>query len=378
MVKLWEQDIETKSNGGGYTNGKDKSKPIKIIQSKYASEYSMRSVTWFWKGRFALGKIGIVAGHPDQGKGQFTCFMCSAATAFATLPCGEGKGIHGKVLLLTAEDGIEDTIIPRLVAAGADLTKVKIIGMVNHGEEKGEKMFSLKTDLDILKKEIIEVGNVVMVIIDPVSAYMGVGEMDSYRSTDVRGVLGPLKELAEELKVLVLGVMHFNKKVDVTNAMMRISDSLAYVAAARHTYIVADDPDNHRKLFVKAKNNLGPDLKALSYTITSTLVGTDPDNGDDIIAPYIVWGSEHVEVTANQAMQGSDSKKSNGKSSAAEEAKEFLRTKLRMGEMKAADLMDEAMDNGITKATLRRAKVELGVKSEKDRSGGKGGWVWSL
>ena len=94
--------------------------------------------------------------------------------------------------------------MPRLKAAGADLDRVHIIKMVCEPDEDGQpqkRMFSLVTDLEMLRQKIIKIGNVAAVLIDPITAYLGVDEVDSYRDTDVRAVLGPLKELAEEMRV---------------------------------------------------------------------------------------------------------------------------------------------------------------------------------
>jgi AAA domain len=94
---------------------------------------------------------------------------------------------------------------------------------------------------------------VVLVIVDPVSAYLGVGKVNNSQTTDVRAILAPLTKLAELKKILVIGIMHFNKKADVNNARLRIADSVAYVAAARHVYVVVDDAENDKaRLFVKA------------------------------------------------------------------------------------------------------------------------------
>jgi len=122
------------------------------------------------------------------------------------------------------------------------------------------------TDLELLRAKIIAMGDVKLVQIDPISAYLGVGKIDSFRTTDVRAVLGPLVGMAAELRVGITGILHFNKKTDVTNALLRISDSLAFGAASRHVYAVVNDAENHRKLVVKGKNNLAPpDQKALAF-----------------------------------------------------------------------------------------------------------------
>ena len=99
-------------------------------------------------------------------------------------------------------------------------------------DKNGSRMFSLISDLEPLRRKIIEIGDVRLVLIDPISAYLGVGKVDSFRGTDVRAVLTPLTTLAVDTKVAVIGVMHFNKKTDVTNALLRISDSLAFGAVA--------------------------------------------------------------------------------------------------------------------------------------------------
>jgi hypothetical protein len=125
---------------------------------------------------------------------------------------------------------------------------------------------------------------------------------------------------------------------------------------------VLDDPENkERKLFVKAKNNLAPDKKALAYGMGVKIVGYDAKLGVDIEAPFIVWHSQHVEITANEAMQAVGGK------TAMREAKEFLRERLGAGPVNSDDIAEEAEQEGIAKATLRRAKKELGIKSRKQR-----------
>src|SRR5262249_54917467 len=151
----------------------------------------------------------------------------------------------------------------------------------------------------------------------------------------------PLKDMAEELHVAVIGIAHFNKKDDVKSALLRVSDSIAYVAAARHVYAVLDDPeDKNSKLFVKAKKNLAPDKKALSYGMGVKKVGHDAKLDVDINAPYIVWHPQHVEITANEAMQAASGH------AAKREAREFLLERLEAGPLKADDLFEEAEQNG--------------------------------
>jgi hypothetical protein len=246
------------------------------------------------------------------------------------------------------------------------------VHFVNGARVNGkDKPFSLVTDLPLLRNAIGKNGNVVLVIIDPISAYLGVGKVDGRSATDVRGVLTPLKDMVEELHVALVGIAHFNKKDDIKSALLRVSDSIAYVAAARHVYAVLDDPENKdSKLFVKAKNNLAPDKKALRYGFGVKTVGRDKKLGVDIDAPFIVWHPQHVELTANEAMQAAAGQSGYAK----REAREFLLERLQAGPVKADDLVEEAKQNGITFATLRRVKKDLQIKSRKTPGKLDGAW----
>ena len=158
--------------------------------------------------------------------------------------------------------------------------------------------------------------------------------------------------------------------------MLRISSSSAR-ATSRHVYAVVDDAEHRRKLFVKGKNNLAPsDNKALAYGFSTRNVGIDRKTGKEIWAPHVVWYSQHIEVTATDAMQAASSGGQAGH--AKREAREFLIERLEAGPVNSDDLFDEATQNGITKATLRRAKKELGIKSRKERGRVPGVWMWEL
>jgi len=163
------------------------------------------------------------------------------------------------------------------------------------------------------------------------------------------------------------------RSIDINNALLRISDSLAYGAAARHVYGVVDDTENKRKLVVRAKNNLSCSAdKALAYRFTACEVGTDPKSGLTIWAPYILFDSQYVDITANEAMAAA------GGTTAKREAREFLLERLEAGPVKADDLFEEAEQNGISKSTLKRAKKDLKIKSQKQRGEMEGAWVWEL
>jgi DNA polymerase len=347
------------------------------LQSVCAADVAMEAVEWLWPNRFARGKVGILAGLPDEGKGLVLSHIAAQVTTGGAWPCCEGRSPQGRVLLLSAEDAPGDTVVPRLAAAGADLSRIDILTMVREGGK--ERMFSLQTDLEMLRQKIVAAGDVVLVEIDPISAYFGVGKVDSYRTTDVRAVLAPLVALAEELRIAVIGIMHFNKKIDVTNALLRISDSMAFGATARHVYGIVSDPDHQRQLMVRAKNNLanrGCD-KALAFSFNSREVGVDHKNGRPITAPFIVFEPEHVEVTATEAMQGANDSKSPGTRNT---AKQFLAALLSNGPVGSTEVYDAAEANNISKRTLHRAKSDIGAEIAKDgpMKDGERTWQWRM
>ena len=260
----------------------------------------------------------------------------------------------------------------RLHKLRADAADFAVMSRQASDAEKRELFGRLADELAI---EALELEQLVKVHIDPMSAYVGVGKVNSSSTTDVRGFLTPLKELAEETGVFILGIMHFNKKADVTNAMLRIADSLAYVAAARSVFVVVDDPEiKNQRLFVKAKNNLAPDKKALSYMTGIKKTGVDEDTRKEIWAPHIIWGAKHVEITATEAMQAEAG--GGGAKRAKDEAKGFLLGQLAQGPKKQTEIEEEAEQSGLSKRTLARAKKDLGIKSKK--LGKDEGWEWSL
>jgi hypothetical protein len=346
--------------------------PDETLESVRADAVEMTSIHWLWSNRFAFGKLGLITGLPDEGKGQLLWYIIAQATTGGEWPCGEGAAPIGNVIVLEAEDDLNDTVIPRLKAAGAELSRVHILNMVKINGRGDKRLFSLVTDLPKLRKKIEEIGEVALVVVDPISAYLGrTKEVDTFRATDVRNVLGPFVELAAEMNVAIIGIMHFNKKVDVTNVLLRVSDSVAFTAAARHLYGVIDDPANKRKLFVRGKNNVASsEQKTLAYRFGLRMVGLAPD-GEEIWAPHILWEPKPVDITPSEAMSSGNGRPPKARAN----AKDFLKKKLAGGAVKMDDLIDEANAEGITRPTLYRSKMELQIGSRKDENGK---WLWFL
>jgi DNA polymerase I-like protein with 3'-5' exonuclease and polymerase domains len=358
-----------------------------VLESVRASDVKMEAIDWLWPDRFALGKLGIVAGLPDEGKSSLLCYIAGRLTnAELQWPNDEGQPPRqGNVILLTSEDSPADTLVPRLVAANAVLERVEIVQMVHDRDVKDgrerERMFSLMDDLGLLRQKIEKLGDVVAILIDPVTAYLGAGKngVDSCRDTDVRAVLGPLVHLAGEHRIAIIAIMHFNKKIDITNALLRISNSLAFGGVARHVFAVTKDEANARRLMTRAKNNVASEEnnKTLAFHFETRQVGKDWRDGRSIEAPFIVWEEGYVDVTATEALSAVNENKAPG---ALDDAKDFLRDILLVGGGRAlkTDIEEGAEAEKISDRTLRRAKKILKVRAEKERGVSGGPWYWVL
>jgi hypothetical protein len=299
--------------------------------------------------------------------------MATAVTTGGEFPCGEGRAPQGNVVVLSAEDGVADTIVPRLMAAGADLKRVHIISAVK--DSAGRRGFNLSADLELLEKAIAEFGDVRLVIIDPISSYLG-SRVDSHVNASVRGVLEPVSEMAARLRIAFVAITQQPKGTG-TAAIHRFIGSVAFVAAARSAHLViSDSEDKDRRLFLPVKNNLAAPGKGLAFRLEQRLVG-DPDRA--IVASSVIWESELVTISADQALQATDAQ-AGGQIPAGAEAEEFLVDLLGSNSVPVADIKTEAAAAGIAWATVRRAKHRLGVIVERKSHGfgGKGEWLWRL
>lgn len=142
-----------------------------------ASDIAPEKVKWLWPGRIARGKHTTIAGDPGTGKSQVMISIVAAVTTGGELPCDEGRAPCGSVIILAAEDGIADTIVPRLLAAGADLTRVHVVTATH--AEGDTRSFNLQADLDLLEQMIEAIGDVCLVCIYPISSYLG--KVDSHK-----------------------------------------------------------------------------------------------------------------------------------------------------------------------------------------------------
>jgi hypothetical protein len=340
--------------------------------SRCAADIVPKKIDWLWPSRIARGKHTAIAGEPGDGKSQLSVYVAATISRGGEWPCGEGRAPFGNVIILNAEDGADDTVVPRLIAAGADLDRVHIVSAVLEQGGRGRRSFNLQADLALLEQKIAEIGGVALVIIDPISSYMG--KADSHKNTDVRGALEPASEMADRLKVAILSITHFSKSGsgNSSKALHRFIGSIAFVGAPRAAFAVIEDADNNgRMLFLHAKNNMAAKPQGLAYRLVQTLV--DGEAGQSIIASYIAWDSAPVVMSADEALRATEN---GGDRTAANEAEEFLLDKLSQGAVSAKEGEEHARALDIAPRTLKRARKKLGVIAEK--VGLKDGWTWRL
>ena len=338
-------------NGKGKANSKGGSEIVYECANKIAPE----SVQWVWDKRIPRGKLTLLGGDPDQGKTLTALTLGATITQGGKWPDGSCAEV-GNIVILSAEDDAADTIVPRLMAAGADTSRVFIVESVREhvDDERGEvrRVFLLERDLNVLESMLNQIGGASLVIIDVIDSYMG--GTDTHRNAAVRGVLAPIKDLAARCNVAVLGLTHFSEDQAKKSPVLRFTGSIGFIGQARAGWVVTPEVDEDgeptgRKLLVRAKGNLSPDPGGLAYRIETTSVG------DGIVAPRIVWDGV-VNLSAAEALAPADDDKR-----PIEEAIDWLKGYLADCARPSADVIKEAKKVGIKERTLERARGRLNV-----------------
>lgn len=341
------------------------------LMSKSIAEISAEPIEWLWRNRIARGKLTLLVGNPGLGKTLLATTLASIVSSGASWPLG-ASAEPGSVLFLSGEDDAGDTIRPRLEAAGAELRHIHIIeGTVQGYTGDGRvslRMFDLQRDVDALSQKLRELPDVVLVIIDPITAYLGEG-IDSHKNAEVRSVLTPLISMIAERKAALVGVTHLSK-AGGQEALMRVIGSIAFVAAARSAYLVASDPqDKSRRLFLPLKENLAGQSGGLAFRIEGATI--ESPRGP-IETARIAWETEPVMMDADEALRPSEPPTD----SVLGQAIEWLRWTLRES-TEAQQVYARAAELGISQITIRRAADQLNIVKRK--MAGKGGrWLWYL
>ena len=312
-------------------------------------------VSWLWPGRIPRGKLTVFDGDPGLAKSTVALDVAARLTTGRAMP-GEAAATVPPmaVLVLSAEDGVGDTIRPRLEAAGADLERVHVLERVD------DRLPTLPDDVAVIREQVkhLDVG---LVVLDPLMAFLA-GRVDSHRDQDVRGALAQVADLAAGTGAAVLAIRHLNKGAS-GNALYRGGGSIAIIGAARSGLAVAKDPeDPERRILASTKSNLGPPPASLVYELVAD---------DALGVARVEWlGASLLSAADLLGVAAQDSK-----SGAAED---FLRALLASGPVSSSEVEKQAKAAGISPRTVWRAKQRLGVRAHRIGFGSVGVWYWEL
>jgi putative DNA primase/helicase len=268
------------------------------------------------------------------------------------------------VLIWSGEDDAADTLLPRLLASGADRARVFFVA----GTRVADKVepFDPARDLAALQAQAERIGNVRLIVVDPVvSAVTG----DSHKNTEVRRSLQPLVDVAARMGTALLGITHFSKGGQGQDPASRVVGSIAFTAVARVVLVAAKvkgDDGEDRRILARSKSNIGPDDGGFTYGLEQA----EPLPG--IHASYVAWGGT-VAGSARELLTDPNQDEDDDRS-AIEAATDFLTQVLADGTTPAKTVEAEAKAAGVSWASVRRAGDALGVTKRK----GSGAWYWKL
>lgn len=332
-----------------------------------AATLQVEPIHWIWSGWLAAGKVHILAGVPGTGKTSVAMALGATITIGGRWPDGS-LAQHGQILIWSAEDDPADTLIPRLIAAGADLERVHIISSALDKDGR-PRAFDPATDMDSLSDHIALMDpKPALLIIDPiVSAVAG----DSHKNAEVRRSLQPLVDLAMSRKIAVLGITHFTKGTAGSDPIDRVTGSLAFAALARIVLVAAKLPDDRGggRVLARGKSNIGRDDGGFRYDLQ--VLQVQPG----IETTHVLWGNR-MAGSARDILAQAETIENLDDRSASNEASAWLQHQLATGPQKANDLLQAAKRDGISTKSLRTARKKLGVQSTKGAFAG--GWVWHL
>lgn len=338
--------------------------PARAVVLACGTDLKPEPVRWLWRDWLALGKLHILAGAPGQGKTTLALSMGATVTTGGHWPDGT-RCERGNILVWSGEDDHADTLLPRLLAAGADRARCYFVEGTRN-EDGTLEPFDPAHDLHRLQEAVQKIGGVRLLIVDPiVSAVVG----DSHKNTEVRRALQPVVDLASACGFAVLGITHFSKGGQGSDPAQRVVGSVAFTAVARVVLVAAkvkaEDGAEDRRILARSKSNIGPDDGGFEYRLEQR----EPLPG--LFASCVAWGRT-VTGTARELLTDPNEVADCDTL----DVIGFLRGLLADGPMTAKDVFKDADGAGYSRDQIKRASLKLGV--EKEKTGMGGGWVWVL
>jgi putative DNA primase/helicase len=328
------------------------------------ADIALKPVEWLWRDWLALGKVHILAGAPGQGKTTLAVGAMAATVTLGGRWPDDSRCEPGNVVIWSGEDDPNDTLLPRLLAAGGNRSRVYFVEGTDSAH--GPQPFDPARDMRQLLAAIDKIGGARLVIVDPVvSAVTG----DSHKNTEVRRALQPLVDAAASGRFAVLGITHFSKGGQGSDPTQRVIGSVAFSAVARVVLVAAkvkgEDGEDCR-ILARSKSNIGPDEGGFEYHLEQVEVMPG------IEASRVAWGKA-VQGSARELLTDTPE---DSEEAPRDSAAEFLREVLRDGPTPVKTIKAEAQDAGHTWRTVQRAANDLQVIKKK--GGMAAGWYWQL
>lgn len=314
-------------------------KPIKIC--RYDAIVAEK-VKWLWYPYIPIGKITLIQGDPGEGKTTLALNIAAHITTGTAMPNCDCAAVFGSVIYQSAEDSPADTIKPRLIAAGADCSKVVYIDKLNLASFE-----SIDTIDRAIKQEKAK-----MLVLDPFQAHI-FGGKDMSRVGDMRQIMSKLAYIASKHECAVVIIGHMNKS-EGSKDLYRGLGSIDIAAAARSILLISRAEGNLRVIH-HIKSSLAPEGKPYAFEIRE----------NSVVEFFGIYKTADVEDTGTY-INGGDGKR--------EIANDMLINMLTDTEKRSTEVLDACRDVGISERTVNAAKRDLGVRSIRKQDG----WYWML
>ena len=335
-----------------------------------ADSVTVKPIDWLWDGYLPRGMLALLAGLPGCGKSTLSLAMAATITNAGRWPDGTLMKNPGSVLIWSSEDQIDTTLVPRLMAMNADLSRVKFVtGFL--GADGNRRSFDPSQDIRALEEQAASIPDLRLLILDPVLSAVG---GDSHKAAETRRGLQAVVDMASARNIAVLGITHFRKGSSATDPAERVIGSQAFVALARMVLVASkvEDPEGSKltRILARAKSNISADDGGFEFDLEQYEVKSG------IWAQGVQWGGAISGSALTLLNQAENTDGNNDEKTIIDDAVEFLQNMLAIGQVPSKEVEAEAKAAGISVATFRRAKKRLKVKSVKSTM--QGCWMLEL